>query len=90
MRIRSFAAMVVIATAVLAAFAPAAAADQPVTTVTHLDRTFAFPAGPGGCPFPFLVHSEGTFRETVFANGKDVTHAVDFHITYTNPANGRC
>jgi hypothetical protein len=47
------------------------------------------PGRPGGCPFPFLVHSEGTFRETVFANGKDVTHAVDFHITYTNPANGK-
>ena len=89
MRIRSFAGMLVIAAAVLVALAPVAAADQQVTTITRVDRTFTFPAGPGGCPFPFLVHSEGTFRETVFANGKDVTHAVDFHITYTNPANGK-
>jgi hypothetical protein len=89
MRIWSFAGMLVIAAAVLAALAPAAAADQPVTTITDVDRTFTFPAGPAGCPFPFLVHSEGTFRETAFANGKDVTHAVDFHITYTNPATGK-
>src|SRR5262245_17150070 len=89
MRIRSFAGLLVIAAAVLAAFAPAAAADQPVTAITHVDRTFTFPAGPAGCPFPFLVHSEGTLRETVFASGKDVAHAADFHITYTNPANGK-
>src|ERR1044072_7928092 len=89
MRIRAFAGMLVLAPAFRPAPPPAAPPHQPVTTITRLDRTFTFPAGPGGCPFPFLVHSEGTLRETVFANGKDVTHAVDFHITYTNPANGK-
>jgi len=77
------------AAAVAAVLAPAAVADQPVTTITHVDRTFTLPAGPNFCPFSFVVHSEGTFRETVFSNGGDVTHAVDFHITYTNPANGK-
>jgi len=90
MRIRSFALVLAVAlTAALAALAPTASADQPVTTITHVERTFTFPAGPNGCPFPFLVHTEGTFRETVFSSGKDVTHAVDFHVTYTNPANGK-
>ena len=90
MRIRSFALVLAVAlTAALAALAPTASADQPVTTITNVERTFTFPAGPNGCPFPFLVHTEGTFRETVFSSGKDVTHAVDFHVTYTNPANGK-
>jgi len=90
MRIRSFALVLAVAlTAALVALAPTASADQPVTTITNVERTFTFPAGPNGCPFPFLVHTEGTFRETVFSSGKDVTHAVDFHVTYTNPANGK-
>ena len=89
MKRRSFTGVVVIGVLALAALAPTAAADQPVTTVTTVDRTFTFPAGPGGCPFPFLVHSQGTFRETVYSNGKDATLAVDVHITYTNPANGK-
>ena len=38
MRIRSFAGMLVIAVAALAAFAPVAAADQPVTTITPTGR----------------------------------------------------
>jgi hypothetical protein len=89
MRTRSFAVVAMVATAALLALAPTAAADQPTTTITEINRTFTFPAGPNGCPFPFVVHTEGTLRETVFSNGKDVTHAVDFHITYTNPANGK-
>ncbi len=90
MRTRSFAlALAVALIAAVAVLAPTASADEPVTTVTQIDRTFTFPAGPNACPFPFLVHSEGSFRETVFSNGKDVTHAVDFHVTYTNPANGK-
>jgi hypothetical protein len=89
MRTRSFAGTLVIALLAAAALASAASADKPVTTITNVDRTFTFPAGPAGCPFPFLVHTEGTFRETVFADGKDATHAVDFHVTYTNPANGK-
>ena len=38
MRIRSLAGMLVIAAAVLAALAPVAAADQPVTTITPTGR----------------------------------------------------
>ena len=76
-----------LATALLV-IAPLAAADRPETTVTHLDRTGMIAAGPNTCPFPFMFHTEGTLRETVFSNGKDVTHAVSFHVTYTNPANG--
>ena len=87
MKARTF-AVAGVATALLA-ITPTAAADAPVTTVTHLDRTGTVPAGPDTCPFPFVFHTVGTFRETVFSNGKDVTWAVDFHITYTNPANGK-
>jgi hypothetical protein len=89
MKRRSIAGAVVIAVFALAALAPTAAADQPVTAVTTVDHTFTLPAGPGTCPFPIAGHSQGTLRDTVYSNGKDVTHAVDFHITYTNPANGK-
>jgi hypothetical protein len=73
----------------LLAFAPVAAADKPVTTEIHLDRTGTIAAGPNTCPFPFTFHTEGTLRETVFSDDKTVTHAVSFHVTYTNPANGK-
>src|SRR6476620_3879111 len=83
----SFSGVVVIAALALVALAPTAAADQPVTTITTIDRTFTLPAG--ACPFPFVVHSQGTLRDTMYSNGKDVTHAVTFHLTYTSPANGK-
>lgn len=89
MRIKAFSTVIVAAAAIVAVLAPGAVADQPATTITHVDRTFTVPAGPGTCPFPFTGHTEGTFRETVFSSGRDVTHAVDLHITYTNPANGK-
>jgi hypothetical protein len=89
MRTKAFALVIVIALGALAALAPSAAADQPVTTITNFDRAFTVAAGPGTCPFPFTGHTEGTLRETVFSSGKDVTHAVDFHVTYSNPANGK-
>jgi hypothetical protein len=89
MRTKVFALAAIGAATALLTVAPMASADQPVTTVTTIDRTGAIPAGPNTCPFPFVFHTEGTFRETVFSNGNDVTHAVDFHITYTNPANGK-
>jgi hypothetical protein len=87
MRRKVFALVATVVAGALLALAPTAAADQPVTTEVHLDRTRTIPAGL--CPFPFIVHTEGTLRETVFSSGKDVTHAVSFHITYTNPANGK-
>lgn len=88
MRTKAFAVTAVLAVSALLGLAPTAAADQPVTTEVHLDRTTTFPAG-RFCPFAFTAHTVGTFRETVYSDGKDVTHAVDFHITYTNPANGK-
>jgi len=81
-----WAASMLAALAAAAALTPTAAADQPVTTVTQIDRTRTLT---GLCAFPFDVHFAATFRETVFANGKDVTHAVDAKITYTNAANGK-
>src|SRR5262245_52484536 len=86
---KAFATAFAAAAAFVAVLAPGAVADPPATTVTHVDRTFTVPAGPGTCPFPFTGHTEGTFRETVFSSGRDVTHAVDIHITYTNPATGK-
>ncbi len=75
-----------LAAAAVMAFAPVAAADQPTTTDLHLDRTRTFT---GLCPFPFDAHTVGTLRQTVYSSGKVVVHAIDFHITYTNPANGK-
>jgi hypothetical protein len=89
MRTKAFSVAILAATVVVTTFASNAAADQPLTTVTHISRDFSVAAGPGTCPFAFTGHTEGTLRETVFSNGRDVTHAVDFHITYTNPANGK-
>jgi hypothetical protein len=89
MKRRSIAGVVVIAALALAVLVPTATADQPMTAVTTVDHTFTLAAGPGACPFPIVGHSQGTLRETVYSDGKDVTHAVDFHITYTNPANGK-
>jgi len=87
MRTKALSIAILVATAVATALAPSASADQPVTTVTHISRDFTIPVGP--CPFPFTGHTEGTLRENVFSSGKDVTHAVDLHIAYTNPANGK-
>src|SRR4051794_17438644 len=88
MRSKAFALTTIVVVSALLGLAPAAAADQPVTSEIHIDRTTTFAAG-RFCPFSFTARTTGTFRETVFSNGKDVTHAIDFHITYTNPANGK-
>ena len=62
MRTRSFAFVLAVAfTAALAALAPTASADQPVTTITRFDRTSTFPAGPNACPFPFLIKNRRLF-----------------------------
>jgi hypothetical protein len=75
-----------LAAAALLALAPVAAADQPTVTELHFDRTRTFT---GLCPFPFDAHTVGTLRTTTYSSGKVATHAIDFHITYTNPANGK-
>ena len=69
--------------------APAALADQPTTTITPWDRTRTIAASPETCPFDITVHSTGTFRETVYSDGRDVTHVNDFHISWSNPASGK-
>lgn len=89
MKRKAFALVATVVAGALLVLAPTAAADQPITTEVHFDRTRTIPAGPNACPFPFIVHTEGTLREMVFSSGKDVTLAVDFHITYANPANGK-
>jgi len=66
--------------ATLLVLAPVAAADPPATTVTHIDRTGTIAAGVF-CPFAFTFHTEGTFRETVFSDGRDVTWALAFSVT---------
>jgi hypothetical protein len=83
-----FAPAAVAAVAAALAIAPAALSDQPTTTVTTLDRTGAIPAGVF-CPFAFTFHTVGTLRTTTYSDGRVVTHAVSFHVTYTNPANGK-
>jgi hypothetical protein len=85
---KAFSVAVIVVAATTGWFAPSASANQPVTSVVNVNRTTTFAAG-RFCPFSFTAHTEGTFRETVYSDGKDVTHAVDLHITYTNPANGR-
>jgi hypothetical protein len=86
MRSKAFAVSGALVAAVLLALAPTAAADQPVVTEQHIDRTSV---RIGFCDFPITIHTSGTFRTTDFSNGKEVAHTVDFHITYSNPATGK-
>jgi len=69
--------------------ASAATADAPTVTLTPWDRTRVIAASPDTCPFDVIVHSEGTFREAVYSSGRDVTTVEDFHLTWSNPANGK-
>ena len=85
MKLKAFVVTVMVALAV----APVATADKPAVTELNLDRTGTIPAGPNLCPFPFTFHTVGTLRQTTFSDGKVVTHAVSFTVTYTNPANGK-
>ena len=89
MKGKAFALVLLGAVALALVAAMPAFAEQPVVTETHLDRTRTIPAGPDFCPFPFVVHTEGTLRTAVYSDGRTVTWAVDFHIAYTNPANGK-
>lgn len=77
------------ATALLLVLAPVAGASAPDVTTTPWNSTRTIAAGPSTCPFPIVVHSEGTFRESVYSNGRDVTTVSDFHIKWTNPESGR-
>ena len=89
MKGRVFALVVLAALTASLAVALPALADQPVVTETQIDRTRTIAAGPDFCPFPFVVHTVGTLRDVAYSSGKAVEWAVDFHITYTNPANGK-
>src|SRR5262249_14332463 len=74
MRTKGFPLRAALGVRALLGLALTAGADQPVTTELHFDRTTAFPAG-RFCPFAFTADTVGTFRETVYSDGKDVTHA---------------
>jgi hypothetical protein len=67
---------------------PVAAASAPAVTITPWNSTRTIAASPDTCAFPIVVHSEGTFRESVFSDGRDVTTVSDFHITWTNSESG--
>jgi len=76
------------AAALMLVLAPVAAASAPVVTITPWNSTRTIAAGPDTCSFPIVVHSQGTFRESVFSDGRDVTTVSDFHITWTSPESG--
>jgi hypothetical protein len=75
--------------ALMLVLAPIAGAAAPQVTITPWNSTRTIAASPDTCPFPIVVHSEGTFRESVYSDGRDVTTVSDFHITWTNPENGK-
>jgi hypothetical protein len=77
------------AAALLLVVVPVAAASAPSVTITPWNSTRTIAASADTCPFPIVVHSEGTFRESVYSDGRDVTTVSDFHITWTNPENGK-
>jgi hypothetical protein len=77
------------AAALMLVLAPIAAAAAPTVAITPWNSTRTIAAGPDTCPFPIVVHSQGTFRESVFSDGRDVTTVSDFHITWTNPVSGK-
>jgi hypothetical protein len=81
--------MAIGAVAVVLAAASTAAADAPTVTITPFERTRVIAASAETCPFDIVVHSEGTFRETVFSDGRDVTTVENFHITWSNPVSGK-
>lgn len=77
------------AAALMLVLAPIAAAGGPTVTITPWNSTRTIAAGPDTCPFAIVVHSQGTFRESVFSDGRDVTTVSDFHITWTNAESGK-
>src|SRR3954451_20918248 len=68
---------------------PIAAASAPNVTVTPWNSTRSIAASPDTCAFPIIVHSQGTFRQSVYSNGRAVTTVSDFHIVWTNPQSGK-
>jgi len=76
------------AAALMLVLAPVAAAAAPTVTITPWNSTRTIAASSDTCAFPIVVHSQGTFRESVFADGRDVTTVSDFHISWTNALNG--
>ena len=75
--------------ALLLVSAPIAGASAPAVTTTPWNSTRTIAAGADTCPFPIVVHSQGTIRESVYSNGRDVQTVSDFHISWTNPLSGK-
>ena len=76
-------------TALILVLVPVAAGSAPNVTITPWNSTRTIAANPDTCAFPIVVHSQGTFRESVFSDGRDVKTVSDFHITWTNPESGK-
>jgi len=77
------------AAALMLVLAPVAAASAPSVTITPWNSTRTIAASSDTCPFPIIVHSQGTFRDSVFPDGRDVTTVSDFRIVWTNPLSGK-
>jgi hypothetical protein len=84
----TYARRLILAGALALLLVPAAAASAPNVTITPFDSTRTIAASPDTCPFPIVVHSQGTLRESVYSDGRDVTTVSDFHITWTNADDG--
>ena len=69
--------------------ASAAGASAPVVMITPWNSTRTIASSSDTCPFPIVVHSEGTFRESAYSNGRYVKSVSDFHIRWTNPESGK-
>jgi len=75
--------------ALILVLVPVATGSAPNVTITPWNSTRTIAASPDTCAFPIVVHSQGTFRESVFSDGRDVTTVSSFHITGTNPESGK-
>ena len=70
--------------------APVSAAGAPVQTTIEWNSTRVIPAGPGACPFPIQVHSEGLIHDFLYADGT-VKRILQQHFftQWTNLDNGK-
>jgi len=69
------------AAALLLVLAPIAGASAPDVTITPWNSTRTIAASVDTCPFPIVVHSQGTIRESVYSSGRDVQTVSNFHIS---------
>ena len=82
---RSFVASSVAALVAAALGAPAALADQPVTTTMIVNTSFTNPVMSAACGFPVQQSAVGEIRVTTFSDGTVMQHR---DLTITQSANG--